>query len=405
METVEQLNPVPKSRRALLAAAAAAAGGWIAAALGRNVPSAKAAAGDPLIVGSETNNAGTSDTQLIANSNVVTFKLYQQGPGTALMGYTTPTTGTTRGVYGRVDSPNGAGVQGRNAGTAGTGAAVQAIGVNNNGVDATTDSGSKYAVKGVGGNGTAIYGQATQVGVHGQGYSGVYGTVGAAAFAAKGVYGNGGSGTDNMGVYGTVNASGGKGVYGNNSATSGNAIGVHGKTASASGYAGYFEGNLHTTGALSKGSGSFKIDHPLDPANKYLFHSFVESPEMLNVYSGIAELGPDGRAEVMLPTWFGALNREVRYQLTAVGAPMPQLYISDEVRDNCFSIGGGIQGKRVSWQLTGVRQDAYARAHPVPVEVEKPEDEKGTYLHPDAFGLPADMSLSHRLDRTLVPAG
>ena len=45
-------------------------------------------------------------------------------------------------------------------------------------------------------------------------------------------------------------------------------------------------GNVDVIGTLSKGGGSFKIDHPLDPANKYLYHSFVESPDMKNMYDG-----------------------------------------------------------------------------------------------------------------------
>jgi hypothetical protein len=52
------------------------------------------------------------------------------------------------------------------------------------------------------------------------------------------------------------------------------------------GFAGYFSGNVKVTGSLSKGGGSFKIDHPLDPANQYLYHSFVESPDMMNIYNG-----------------------------------------------------------------------------------------------------------------------
>jgi len=49
---------------------------------------------------------------------------------------------------------------------------------------------------------------------------------------------------------------------------------------------GFFAGNLHITGKRTKGGGSFKIDRPLDPANKYLSHSFVESPDMMNVDNG-----------------------------------------------------------------------------------------------------------------------
>jgi hypothetical protein len=54
--------------------------------------------------------------------------------------------------------------------------------------------------------------------------------------------------------------------------------------------AGNFSGNVSVSGSLSKGGGSFKIDHPLDPANKYLYHSFVESPDMKNIYDGVATL-------------------------------------------------------------------------------------------------------------------
>jgi hypothetical protein len=98
------------------------------------------AAGSTMIIGSEANNAGAANTQLLTNSSVVAFKLLQNGPGTALMGYATPITGTTRGVYGRVDSPNGDGVQGRNAGPAGTGAAVRGYGGENAGAVLSSDA-------------------------------------------------------------------------------------------------------------------------------------------------------------------------------------------------------------------------------------------------------------------------
>ena len=98
------------------------------------------AAGATMIIGSETNNAGSANTQLLTNSSVVAFKLLQNGPGTALMGYTTTVTGTTRGVYGRVDSPNGDGIQGRNAGPAGTGAAFRGYGGENAGAVLSSDA-------------------------------------------------------------------------------------------------------------------------------------------------------------------------------------------------------------------------------------------------------------------------
>jgi hypothetical protein len=130
-------------------------------------------------------------------------------------------------------------------------------------------------------------------------------------------------------------------------------------------------GNLAVTGTLTKGAGSFKIDHPLDPEHKYLSHSFVESPDMMNVYNGNVTLDADGRATVGLPVYFEALNRDFRYQLTAIGAPGPNLYIAEGVKQNRFRIAGGRAYARVSWQVTGIRHDAYAEEHRIKVEEDK----------------------------------
>jgi hypothetical protein len=98
---------------------------------------------------------------------------------------------------------------------------------------------------------------------------------------------------------------------------------------------------------------------------------------------------------VALPDWFEALNRDFRYQLTPIGAAMPGLYIAQEVRDNAFRIAGGAPGMKVSWQVTGIRQDAYANAHRIPVEEPKPADEQGLYLHPLELGQPAELGLGY----------
>jgi len=154
-------------------------------------------------------------------------------------------------------------------------------------------------------------------------------------------------------------------------------------------------GDADFTGTVSKGAGSFKIDHPLDPANKFLYHSFVESPDMKNVYDGTAILDKDGRAPVMLPVYFESLNRDFRYQLTPIGAPGPNLYIAEEIADNKFMIAGGEPGMKVSWQVTGVRHDAFAEANRIQVEVDKPADQRGEYLHPVAFGLGEEMGVAN----------
>ncbi len=159
------------------------------------------------------------------------------------------------------------------------------------------------------------------------------------------------------------------------------------------GKGGIFVGGVTIDGRLEKSSGAFKIDHPLDPANKYLYHSFVESPDMMNLYNGIVTLDAQGTAWVDLPEWFMALNKEFRYGLTPIGAPMPNLYIAQEVKENRFQIAGGVPGKKVSWQVTGIRQDAYANADRIPVEELKPENERGFYLHPELFGQPEEKSV------------
>ncbi len=157
-----------------------------------------------------------------------------------------------------------------------------------------------------------------------------------------------------------------------------------------SGDAGYFSGNVTVTASLNKAAGSFKIDHPLDPANKFLYHSFVESPDMMNVYNGNVILDSNGEATVKLDDWFEALNRDFRYQLTAIGAPGPNLYIAEEIHSGRFKIAGGSPGTKVSWQVTGIRQDPYANAHRIPVEEDKPSGFKGYFLHPDLYGKEPD---------------
>ncbi len=160
-------------------------------------------------------------------------------------------------------------------------------------------------------------------------------------------------------------------------------------------WAGYFSGNVFVNGTLSKSAGSFKIDDPLDPANKYLYHSFVESPDMKNIYDGIAVLDNNGEAVVKLPDYFEALNQDFRYQLTCIGGFAP-VYIAQEVANNQFKIAGGKPGMKVSWMVTGIRHDAYAEKNRIPVEVMKPPEDRGKYLHPEDFGLPKTQGINYQ---------
>jgi hypothetical protein len=195
------------------------------------------------------------------------------------------------------------------------------------------------------------------------------------------LYGNGGDGVDIAGGTAQYGGSGGVGI----SVTGG--LNWDGSTYN---YAGYFGGNIEVTGAITAGTKDFKIDHPLDPANKYLYHASVESSEMMNIYDGMATLDSKGEAVVQLPDWFEAVNSDFRYVLTAVGAPGPNLYIAEKIANGQFKIAGGSPGKEVSWMVTGVRQDAFAKAHPLQVEVEKTANVRGYYIHPELYGASED---------------
>jgi hypothetical protein len=338
--------------------------------------------------------------------------------GIGVLGQATSASGANFGMYGATISPTGIGVEGNatsGTGVAGVSSGAAGYGVyganaattgNAFGVFGATASPAGYAVFGSNaattGPAYGVYGATTStagvgsLGIATASSGTVYGVYGSTLSpAGTGVYG---TATSGAGVAGGSSGSAGYGVYGVNNASSGNAIGVYGNSASPTGIgvsanataggtallaiasgggtAGQFTGNVKITGNLtvsgtvSKGGGSFRIDHPLDPEHKYLYHSFVESPDMMNIYNGVATLSKHGDAVVQLPQWFNALNRDFRYQLTCIGGFAP-VYIASEVSGNQFKIGGGRPGMKVSWQVTGIRQDAFANEHRIPVEEDK----------------------------------
>ncbi|CAN5707159.1 hypothetical protein BH10BAC3_BH10BAC3_41270 [soil metagenome] len=158
----------------------------------------------------------------------------------------------------------------------------------------------------------------------------------------------------------------------------------------------YVLGNVAISGTISKGGGSFKIDHPLDPENKYLSHSFVESPDMMNVYNGNITTDARGEAMVQMPGWFEALNRDFRYQLTVMGQ-FAQAIVGKKMNNNLFVIKTDKPNVEVSWQVTGIRHDAFANKNRIPVEEEKTGAAKGKYLYPESQGKPADMGVSNAM--------
>jgi len=175
-----------------------------------------------------------------------------------------------------------------------------------------------------------------------------------------------------------------------------NAIGIFAKAEAGhvSNKAGLFQGDVQVIGSLSKSGGSFVIDHPLDPENKYLIHSFVESPAMLNIYNGNIITGPDSIAIVKLPNYFEAENINFTYQLTCVAKPA-YAYVLKEVEDNFFIIKTSEPQTKVSWQVTGERNDKWAQKNRIKPEVDK-EKQRGLYLHPELFNQPETKSILHK---------
>jgi hypothetical protein len=200
-----------------------------------------------------------------------------------------------------------------------------------------------------------------------------------------------------FGVHGVSTSN--SGVVGHTDGT--NAAGVFGES-SGPGFAGFFNGgvgiagNLAIAGHIFKSGGGFMVDHPLDPENKYLRHSFVESPDMLNVHNGNVTTDANGEATVSLPDYFEALNGDFRYQLTVIGQ-FAQAIVGQEIRNNQFTIKTDQPRVRVSWQITGIRRDPWAVANRIAVEEEKTAEDKGRYLHPELWGRPKEEQIHHRL--------
>jgi hypothetical protein len=246
------------------------------------------------------------------------------------------------------------------------------------------------------GNGTGIFGLTMNgIGVRGEASGngrGLYGV----SVGGTGVHGfsssaNGVSGSSSSGYGVKAGSSSSDGLYASTNSSDPTKTALR-SVAIAGAYAGIFEGNVSVTGTLSKGGGSFKIDHPLDPENRYLFHSFVESPDMMNIYNGNIVTNENGEAVVTMPEYFEALNAEFRYQLTVIGQ-FAQAIVGEKIKGNRFVIRTNQPNVEVSWQVTGVRQDAFAKKHRIQVEVEKAETERGLYLHPEAFNQPVERGL------------
>lgn len=164
-------------------------------------------------------------------------------------------------------------------------------------------------------------------------------------------------------------------------------------------WAGYFSGDVRVWGTVHASGSIARIDHPLDPEQKYLQHASVESPDMKTVYDGAVITDDNGRAIVSLPSYFETLNREFRYQLTVVGE-FAQAIIKEEISGNQFTILTDKPNVKVCWQVTGVRKDPYAEANRIQAEIDKPAHEQGYYQNPEVYGFGLDRSIDRHLIET-----
>ncbi|MDF3026863.1 MAG: hypothetical protein K0S23_1170 [Fluviicola sp.] len=288
----------------------------------------------------------------------------------------------------------------------GTGNSINAV--NNNA--ANTFSVIQAVTNSSGVNNSAIFGQSTGAA------RALSGEVTAASTADAAVRGNnlrtsGGMGVEGVGfngVSGQTNYRDGYGVFGQNFDLTGpltsNSVGVGGL-----GYIGVLGqsndplnggglaslDNIIALGDLTvSGTKNFRIDHPQDPANKYLNHFSIESNEVLNIYRGTVAFDANGIAVVQLPDWFDAVNKNASYQLTPIGGYAP-IFIAEKIKDGRFVIAGGTTGMEVSWAVYAERNDPYLQQHPEARQVEelKSERETGKYLRPDLYNKPAEQGI------------
>jgi hypothetical protein len=367
------------------------------------------------LVSATTLNAGTS-AAAVAGEHRLTFNAGYLGRGNAGVSGVALAPDSA-GVWGRNDDvgSNGYGVRGDATGPSAIGvygSATGAFGVGVfgygwKGIDGYSDQSGGYGVRGncTTSDGVGVYGGGA-IGVKGESFNGsgvygehigmsgispgVYGKTDSPTFQASGVKGEASTG-QTIGVWGVARGEFGAGVAGVGQ-TGGYFEAAYGGTNAA-----WFQGNVIVTGNVFKGGGGFWIDHPLAPGDKYLYHSFVESPEMKNLYDGIVVTDARGYATVALPAWFEALNRDLRYQLTVIDdgdqGDFVQAMVTQKVRDGRFVVRTSRPRTEVSWQVTGIRKDPFAEANRIPVEREKEAWNRGYYVHPEAYGMPHDRQL------------
>jgi hypothetical protein len=361
--------------------------------------------------------------------------VYGSGDNRGVYGKATNTAGTAHGGYFESSSSSGGGVYGYAPHIGVQGVATDATGLHYGGyfesnanqasairAFATSPTGS-YATYGVYGRSYAsgdgsigVYGRSSYNSNSGATY-GVYGRSDGQEPSPSGpyplgVYGLAGNTSSSFGIggYFQSNAYQGCGAEGQGrlvgvravaTATSGLNFGVAATTSSAAGVAGWFEGDVNVTGDIHKSNCYFLIDHPLDPENKLLRHTCVESPEGLLIYRGEATLDTDGETVVELPSYFEVLTDEAEasVHLTPHGKPFLAGF-EWEPGHTAFTVYGSPE-RTVSWMVLAGRDDPVARQHQRPVEEEKGSVgslcNRGELLYPAAYGYPKTTGMAHKI--------
>ena len=284
--------------------------------------------------------------------------------------------GTLHGVWGETGELNGAAIYGRNYTPSGAGYGVYATSLSaaSYGILAQNTSASAGNVTAARFNvpnapsGIAVYATSKYIALN----TDVNDTTGAT-----------------YGLYASANSPGARAAYGFVSNSANIDYGFRGQ-ASAGDYGLYAVGDTGASGVKA-----FRIDHPLDPYNKYLKHYSAEGPQPMNVYSGTVVTDAKGAATVELPSYYDSINRNPRYTLTVVdeGEDFVLAKVSRRLAGRTFEIRTSKPNVEVSWMIQAERYDAWVQAHAPVVEEEKVGQEKGKLQHPELLGQTEDMGM------------
>lgn len=352
--------------------------------------------------------------------------------GRGVFGWATAASGDTRGVYGRSDSTAGSGVRGLATANSGTtfggqfesqsslGTAVSGVASSTTGVTvggsfksssplgtgvlgwANNSTGDSYGVYGLNNSATGIgvYGKATapddSVGVWAEGGDSSFALVANMPSSANaGIASYSQSYSEDFGnaVRGYVpspTATNARGVYGIIESDKPTNYAVLGQGQGTTSWGVYAFGKSGASGTKS-----FRIDHPLDPTNKYLLHYSTESPTPQNFYTGNVVTDAQGKAWVTLPDYFHEINVNFKYQLTVVddseSTQFVQVKVGKEIANGRFLIMSSAPRTKVSWRVDADRNDLFVRADKPKDVVMKEPSERGKYQSPELYGKPRTM--------------